>query len=83
MIKESRYFKIAEKKTATARPKRQRIYEVLKKPQGYRMGQIKYFGSWKQFCFFADPDQAFNSDSLRLVAGFLDNLNAGKANPPD
>ncbi len=73
---ENRYFKIALKKTATPRPKKQRVYEVMKKPQGYRMGQIKYFGAWKVYCFFADPDQAFNRDSLLLVADAVDKLNA-------
>jgi hypothetical protein len=72
---ETQYFKISEKKSATARPRKQRIYEVLKKPHGYRMGLVKYFGAWRQFCFFSDPDQAFNQDCLRLVATFLDEAN--------
>lgn len=73
---ENRYFKIALKKTATPRPKKQRVYEVLKKPQGYRMGRIKYFGAWRVYAFFADPDQAFNADALRLVASVVEKLNA-------
>ena len=77
MLTQNRYFKIALKKTATARPRRQKVHEVVKLPQGYRMGYIKYFGPWRVFCFFSDPDQAYNADCLRLITGVLDVLNAG------
>lgn len=81
MKTETTYFKVAEKKSAHPRPRRYRTFELVKKPHGYRMGVIKYFNSWRQWCFFADPDQAFNSDALRLVADYMENLNEGSRDP--
>ena len=57
---------------------------IVKTLQGARLGVVKWFGPWRQYSFFPDPDTAWERDCLRTVADFcerstLEHRQRGKA----
>ena len=51
------------------------VWRVISKSQGSILATIKWYGAWRQYCFF--PENAlFNSTCLGDIKKFLDGLNA-------
>lgn len=38
------------------------------------LGQVKWFGRWRKYCFFPAPDMVFEEDCLRDIARFLEQV---------
>ena len=53
--------------------------------QGDRLGQVRWFGSWRQYCFFPSDELStvFNVGCLNDIANFIVNLSAVKASAPE
>lgn len=71
-MKASKYleFRFAEQLPKT------RIYEVLSISSGFRLGLIKWYGSWRQYTFFPEQGTVFSSSCLLEIQNFIDSENA-------
>jgi hypothetical protein len=52
------------------------IWHVISKSQGQVLAVIKWYGAWRQYCFFPASNALFNSTCLDDIKSFLDRLNA-------
>ena len=53
------------------KPKKTKIYEVMSKGGAGALGLIKWFGPWRQYCFFPYQGSIWNKDCLKFVEEFL------------
>jgi hypothetical protein len=60
-----------------ARPKTS-VYGVFSKHHGDKLGVIKWFGPWRQYCFFSMDVAVFSSGCHQDLARFLDSLNKAR-----
>lgn len=44
------------------------IVDVVSVSSGTTLGEIRWHGPWRQFCFFPTPHTLFNKDCLREIA---------------
>lgn len=42
---------------------------------GLFLGEIKWYGAWRKFCFFPDLETIWDNKCLSLVVDFLDEVN--------
>ena len=55
-----------------------RGFDVITKPGGYVLGDISWYGPWRQYCFTPVDDAGplvFNSECLDLITDFLKDIN--------
>jgi len=50
------------------------IISVINIHDGVCVGQIKWFGRWRKYCFFPNKDTVFDSKCLSDISGFMDRL---------
>ncbi len=43
---------------------------------GSSLGEVKWYGSWRQYCFFPESDTVWNATCLKDIQAFLDEQNA-------
>lgn len=46
-------------------------FNVVAKEGRVVLGQVKWFGRWRKYCFFPAPDMIFEEDCLGDIAAFL------------
>lgn len=51
------------------------IWDVVSVSSGTCLGQIKWWGAWRQYTFFPSPHTVFNTDCILAIAGELQSLN--------
>ena len=61
-------FKLLEKKPKTS------VYAVINVKLGNILGIIKWYPSWRQYCFFPESDTVFNKDCLSDIENFVQEL---------
>jgi hypothetical protein len=44
---------------------------VVSWSRGDSLGVIKWFGRWRQYCFFPEPETVWNRDCLKDVTAFI------------
>jgi len=71
MNKENKYIKIVE----VPHSGKTRGFEVWNKSGDYLIGEIEWYGAWRQYCFFPCEDMVFNSTCLELIINFLKEIN--------
>jgi hypothetical protein len=54
------------------------VYGVFSKHHGDRLGIIKWFGPWRQYCFFSMDVSVFSSGCFQDLEKFLVALNKAK-----
>jgi hypothetical protein len=54
------------------------IYGIFSKHHGEQLGTIKWFGPWRQYCFFSMDVSVFSSGCLQDLDKFLIALNKAK-----
>lgn len=47
---------------------------ILSKSTGAVLGEIKWFGRWRQYCFFPAADTIFNRDCMNSIKDVIDDL---------
>ena len=62
-------FLYSKKKTKTFNCRNSNTYDLL--------GEVKWFGRWRQYCFFPNHETIFNSICLNDISNFLQQLNKG------
>ena len=50
------------------------IIDILNNSCGHELGYIKWYPQWRQYCMFTYDDIVFNSQCLKDIAEFMDNL---------
>ena len=66
-MEESKYIEIIFRE----KPAKTRIYEVVSKNHGMGLGLIKWYGAWRQYCFFPYEGTIFNKECLNFIENFL------------
>jgi hypothetical protein len=59
----SQSYSNANKKTCT--------WNVYSKVDGFFLGKIKWFSSWRQYCFFPNDNTLWNAECVEDVAKFM------------
>lgn len=54
------------------------VWSVFSKAQGDRLGVVKWFGPWRQYCYFSMDVAVFSSGCFQDLTKFLDALNKAK-----
>ena len=52
------------------------IWNILSKSSGYILGQIKWYGSWRQYCFFPSGQCVFNIQCMNDINNVIKELMA-------
>lgn len=47
------------------------IFNILSKSSGYILGQIKWYGKWRQYCFFPSAQCLFNVGCMDDITKFI------------
>ncbi len=56
--------------------KKTNIYVVEKDHEyGLRLGEVRWYGAFRQYCFYPEKDTMFSKGCLELVNNFLDKVN--------
>lgn len=50
------------------------VWNVLSKSEGTVLGQIKWFGAWRQYCFYPSPNTVFNPQCMRDICQVISGL---------
>jgi len=55
-------------------PKRTTTVWICKNSSGILLGSIKWFGKWRQYCFFPENDTVFNTGCMSDITDFINQL---------
>lgn len=56
--------------------------EDTSSPDSTEIGTVKWYGSWRRYCFFAAPNTIFSAGCNRDIADFIDQLMAERRGVP-
>lgn len=62
-------FKIIEQKPKTL------VYQVINKQYNLVLGYIKWYGAWRQYCFFPLSDTLYHVGCLEELINFIEKIN--------
>jgi hypothetical protein len=57
------------------------VYEVIAVRSGDVLGEIRWFGRWRQYTFWPTPGTTFNPSCLRAIASFAASQTEGHRAP--
>jgi len=63
-------FVLRERKPKTS------VIEIISKTSGYGLGIIKYYGGWRQYCFFPHEGTRWNAVCLNDLQQFILAMNS-------
>jgi len=49
-------------------------FSVISKQHGFPLGEIKWYGSWRQYSFYPNGDTIWNTDCLKDIQDFIQQL---------
>jgi len=52
------------------------IWDILSKSSGFILGKIKWYGAWRQYCFFPSPNCVFNNSCMDDIKKMISELMA-------
>ncbi|MFW9872927.1 MAG: hypothetical protein ACFFG0_07485 [Candidatus Thorarchaeota archaeon] len=58
-------FKIIENKPKT------KVWGIYNKNNGIKIGEIRWYGSWRQYCFFPEEGTLFDKTCLTDIINFI------------
>lgn len=50
------------------------VFQVLAKQDGVLLGTIKWFGRWRKYAFFPEPETVYENDCLNDISIFISGL---------
>ena len=50
------------------------IWNIISKSSEFILGQIKWYGPWRQYCFFPSPNSVFNNGCMDDIKKFISEL---------
>lgn len=66
---QSEYLEFVEEPTPPDR--KTGIWQVCSRSSGAILGRIKWYGAWRQFCFFPEPLTIFNTGCMDDISEFI------------
>ena len=51
-----------------------KVYSVVNIKSNYSLGVIKWYSSWRQYCFFPAKETIFNKDCMKDIIDFINKL---------
>jgi len=73
LIKERKTSKYLEFSITGHKPKT-KIYGIWSKKSGEILGEIRWFGRWRQYAFFPRPETIFNPECLEDIRWYIKDL---------
>lgn len=61
-------FRLVEQKPKTG------VYHVLNNSSGFLLGIIRWYGPWRQYCFFPEAQTLFNVGCMQDIIDFIGEL---------
>ena len=61
-------FKLIDEKPKTS------VFDIINIKSGLRLGIIKWYGPWRQYCFFPYEETIFNMDCMQYIIDFIKEL---------
>jgi ABC-type uncharacterized transport system ATPase subunit len=77
MIEKS-YKWIIIRKVRDSKTGKTKIFNIINKKNSYTIGEIKWNGGWKEYCFYPAKKSFYEETCLRDIAGFLEELKKKK-----
>lgn len=68
---ESTYLRFEEKLSPSAKTK---VVSVISRAHSLELGSIKWYGPWRQYCFFPGHATIFNHTCMRTIVEVIDAL---------
>lgn len=59
-----------------------KVWSVLAKRDGTLLGYIRWFGRWRGYAFYPEPDMVFEQDCLRDIAAFTESQTKAHRSKP-
>ena len=50
------------------------IWNVISKSSEFILGKIKWYGPWRQYCFYPSPFSVFNNGCMSDIQAFIKGL---------
>lgn len=69
-----KYIEIVEVIFTGRTTRRTRTWNVVNTRFQTVVGQIKWWGAWRKYCFFTEPNMLYDSDCLRMIADYSEKL---------
>lgn len=69
------YFSIIEERV---NGRKTPIYHICSKRSKDEIGQIKWYGAWRKYCFFPNADTIWDNKCLNNINSFLEEINVSK-----
>jgi hypothetical protein len=66
------------KDCGTTKSGKTHIYEVGSESSGVKLGEIRWFGQWRQYCFYPEDQTIWNENCMYSVVQVLRSLNRNK-----
>lgn len=63
-------FKYIEFRVAGQKPKTT-VWDILNKNSGDRIGQVRWYANWRQYCFLPDEECVFSVGCLQDIIMFI------------
>lgn len=51
-----------------------KVYGVVNIKSGFRIGIIKWYSAWRQYCFYPDEETIFNTECMQYIIDFIKEL---------
>lgn len=67
-------FEIIEKKAKTG------VWSCENNKHGYRLGVVKWYPGWRQYCYFSNPDVIYSKGCIDDIANFIQQLTEDRRN---
>ncbi len=74
---QTRYEYLVFEKAAQQPPKTS-SWECKNIRSGTMLGVVKWYGSWRQYCYFPTVQAVYSAGCLKDIADFLEQLNKGE-----
>lgn len=74
MEKTFKYINFAEVMTTKDSKRKTAIYECRNNRSGDVLGWVKWYGPWRQYCFFTRNGMVFNTGCLEDIQTFIKSL---------
>ena len=50
------------------------VYGMVSMSQGVKLGIVKWYAPWRQYCFFPEDETIFNPTCMESIIGFIKEL---------
>jgi hypothetical protein len=77
IVAEFKYFNVQRRPREKGR--KTHAYWLISRSNSNRLGIIKWYASWRQFCFHPEMDTVWSDDCLACVREFLNDLKVDRA----